>query len=146
MSFECCRFSELRIVELLDGICDTVSEYELAGVVSDPTAGSPMWQWLHSRSKPPSNATKIEKPQLKQQQRRLQNYCAQLIDKTEDELSAALQKGLSSAGRLADLCDSVSASDAHCNVNRMVCRSTDLAMHKAQQRLPACVRAKRPTR
>ena len=59
-----------------------------------------MWQWLHSKSKRPSNATRIEKPQLKQQQRRLQNYCAQLIDKTEDKLSAALQKGLSSAGKL----------------------------------------------
>lgn len=97
---QCCRFSELRIVELLDGICDIISEYELAGVVSDP-GSQPTWQWLHPKSKHSSNSTKLDKPQLKQQQRRLQNYCAQLIDKAEEGLSSALQKGLSSAGTLA---------------------------------------------
>ena len=96
-----CRFSELRIVELLDGLCDAMSEYELAGVVSDTSAASQVtWQWLHPKSKRPGNVTKVDKPELKQQQRRLQNYCAQLIDKSEDGLSSALQKGLGSAGAL----------------------------------------------
>lgn len=99
------KFSELRVVELLDGICDAISEYELAGVASHPAADSKMtWQWLHPKGKRPSTSTRVEKPQLKQQQRRLQNYCAQLIDKSEDSLSAALQQGLSSADLQNLLC------------------------------------------
>lgn len=89
---------------MLDGLCDTVSKYELAGVPSDHAAGSqPTWQWLHPKSRQLSNSTRLGKAQLKQQQRRLQNDCAQLIDKAEDELSAALQKGLSSAGSHDDI-------------------------------------------
>ncbi|KAL3138203.1 hypothetical protein ABBQ38_005425 [Trebouxia sp. C0009 RCD-2024] len=98
------KFSELRILEILDGICDTVSEYELAGVHTDHTAGSQStWQWLPPKSKRLSNSTRLGKPQLKQQQRRLQNDCARLIDKAEDDLTTALQKGSSSSGSLDDI-------------------------------------------
>lgn len=87
-------------MELLDGICDSISEYELAGVVLDAAASSEVsWQWLHPKSKHPENHTKLDKPQSKQQQRWLQNYCAQLIDRSEESLSLALQQGQDSAGR-----------------------------------------------
>ncbi|KAL3150170.1 hypothetical protein ABBQ32_000032 [Trebouxia sp. C0010 RCD-2024] len=99
------RSSELRILEILDGICDAVSEYELAGVHTDHTAGSQStWQWLPPKSKKLSNSTRLGKSQLKQQQRRLQNDCARLIDKAEDDLTAALQKGSSSADIQTMLC------------------------------------------
>ncbi|KAL3138202.1 hypothetical protein ABBQ38_005425 [Trebouxia sp. C0009 RCD-2024] len=71
----------------------------------DHTAGSQStWQWLPPKSKRLSNSTRLGKPQLKQQQRRLQNDCARLIDKAEDDLTTALQKGSSSSDIQTMLC------------------------------------------
>lgn len=77
-------------------------DYELAGVASDLGDQAVSWQWMHpkhARKRPPKQSN-IIKPQMKQQQRRLQNYCAQLVDRHEDELSLALQQGLSAGGKL----------------------------------------------
>ena len=46
----------------------------------------------------------MDKAQLKRQQRQLQNFCAQLVDKHEEQLSTALQKGLDAEGNAYFAC------------------------------------------
>ena len=96
-------------MELLDSVCDSMKDYELKSVATDNEHQAATWQWLHPKheqSRPPSNDrdSKIDKAHLKQQQRRLQNYCAQMLDKYEDQLSAALQKGSAAEGKLLCAC------------------------------------------
>lgn len=80
-------------------MCDSMSEYELAGTVSQPI-NETTWHWVKPKQGQASNpqSQKLDKQQLKRQQRQLQNYCAQLIDKYEDDISAALQRGSNAAG------------------------------------------------
>ncbi len=78
-----------------------MKDYELTRLDSDLDDQASAWQWVHPKShqkRPPKHA-KLEKAQLKQQQRKLQNYCAQTLDKHEDQLSAALQQGSSAEGK-----------------------------------------------
>lgn len=81
-----------------------MKDYELKSVATDNEHQAATWQWLHPKHeqrRPPNNDrdSKIDKAHLKQQQRRLQNYCAQMLDKYEDQLSAALQKGSAAEGK-----------------------------------------------
>lgn len=93
-------------MELLDGVCESMKDYELRSIATDLTDQAETWQWVHpkhTQQRPLQNNT-LDKAQLKQQQRRLQNYCAQLLDKYEEKMSAALQKGSSAKGDGATLC------------------------------------------
>ena len=89
----------MRIAELLDSLCDSMTDYELRPATSSNVSDY-TWQWYHSKhqQKRPPKHTKLDKAQQKQQQRQLQNYCGQLFDKDEEALTTALQKGLSTQG------------------------------------------------
>lgn len=82
-------------------MCDSMNEYELKGIVSGPKNDT-NWQWAksdpHNKVKDPQ-IQQLDKQQLKRQQRQLQNYCAQLLDTYEDNISAALQKGSNASGK-----------------------------------------------
>lgn len=92
--------SELRLVELLDGMCNSMIEYELAPTASGLENGT-VWQWLKPKKGQGNNpkSQKLDKQQLKRQQKQLQNYCASLIDRFEDDISAALQQGSNAQGK-----------------------------------------------
>ena len=95
------RVSELRFVELLDGMCNSMTEYELAPTASGLNNGT-VWLWLKPKKGKGNNpkSQKLDKQQLKRQQKQLQNYCASLIDRFEDDISAALQQGSNAQGKL----------------------------------------------
>lgn len=80
-------------------MCDSMSGYELAGTTSE-SSNETTWHWSKPKKGQESKVTsqRLDKQQLKRQQRQLQNYCAQLIDKFEDDISAALQQGSNAAG------------------------------------------------
>ncbi len=92
-------------MELLDGVCESMKDYELRPVASDLVDQAETWQWVHPKHTQhrPLQDNTTEKAQLKQQQRQLQNYCAQLLDKYEEKMSEALQKGSSAEGNGAAL-------------------------------------------
>lgn len=92
-------------MELLDGVCDSMKDYELKSIATDLTDQAEAWQWIHPKHTQhrPLQDNTTDKAQLKQQQRRLQNYCAQLLDKYEEQMSAALQQGSSAEGDSAAL-------------------------------------------
>ncbi|KAL0020585.1 hypothetical protein WJX77_006442 [Trebouxia sp. C0004] len=120
------RVSELRVVELLDGVCESMKDYELRSVASDLIDQAETWQWVHpkhTQHRPLPDST-IDKAQLKQQQRRLQNYCAQLLDKYEEKMSAALQNGSSAKDLDHLLCTELSADCRKLNTQRT--RHTEL--------------------
>ena len=92
-------------MELLDGVCESMKDYELRSIATDLTDQAETWQWIHPKHTQhrPLQDNTTDKAQLKQQQRRLQNYCAQLLDKYEEKMSAALQQGSSAKGDGASL-------------------------------------------
>lgn len=120
------RFSELRVVELLDGVCDSMKDYELKSIATDLTDQAEAWQWIHPKHTQhrPLQDNTTDKAQLKQQQRRLQNYCAQLLDKYEEQMSAALQQGSSAEDLDHLLCTKLSADCEKTNTQKT--RHTEL--------------------
>lgn len=80
-------------------MCDSMNGYELAGTPLQ-SSNETTWQWFKPKKGQESKVTlqRLDKQQLKRQQRQLQNYCAQLIDKFEDDISTALQQGSNAAG------------------------------------------------
>ena len=80
-------------------MCDAMNEYELAGTTLE-SSNETTWHWFKPKTGQENKVElqKLNKQQLKRQQRQLQNYCAQLINKFEDDVSAALQQGSNAAG------------------------------------------------
>ena len=80
-------------------MCDSMNGYELAGTTLESSKET-TWHWFKPKKGQEGKVTsqRLDKQQLKRQQRQLQNYCAQLIDKFEDDISTALQQGSNAAG------------------------------------------------
>ena len=78
----------MRIFELVDGLCKEVGKWELG------KAGSREIWYPPKQQNRQKGITKVDVPtqELKQQQRALENYCGQLLEKNEDEIAEALKK------------------------------------------------------
>jgi hypothetical protein len=77
------KVSELRAIELLEGICDGLKKYQL-----DELEGS----WVLSNVSSTSGS-KEDEQMLKDQRRILRNMCADIIGPLEDELATSIRQG-----------------------------------------------------
>ncbi|KAB5557791.1 hypothetical protein DKX38_008700 [Salix brachista] len=104
------RVSELRVVELLDGLCDKMQDYTLQKV------DSKKYEWVRVDSW--DNLT-INKQEAKAYSKDISSYCGRLLEETEDELAERIKKGSVKVGGVSKiLCQDLSkhctmSSDSH---------------------------------
>ncbi|KAJ6953288.1 protein seele-like isoform X2 [Populus alba x Populus x berolinensis] len=103
------RVSELRVVELLVGLCDKMEDYTLEKV------DSKRYEWVRVESW--DNLS--DKQEAKAYSKDLSSYCGRLLEETEDELAKLIKKGSVKVGGLSKiLCQDLSkhckqSSDSH---------------------------------
>ncbi|KAK1555151.1 hypothetical protein Q3G72_022519 [Acer saccharum] len=98
------RVSELRVVELLDGLCDKMQDYTLEKINST----SQEWIKVHDW-----NVLTISKQEAKAYANDIATYCGRLLEETEDELAELIKKGSVKAGEMSKvLCQDLSK---HCS-------------------------------
>ncbi|XP_031493793.1 uncharacterized protein LOC116259925 [Nymphaea colorata] len=99
------RVSELRIVELLDGLCEKVQDYTFEKTDSGKRAWMKVDDW--------DNYTlNIDKQEARAYSKDISSYCGRLLEETEDELAEMIRRGSvgpSNVGRI--LCEDLSK---HC--------------------------------
>ncbi|XP_044511285.1 uncharacterized protein LOC123229498 isoform X1 [Mangifera indica] len=83
------RVSELRVVELLEGLCDKMLDYTLEKVDSTRREWLKVDHW--------DNLT-ISKQEAKAYAKDISSYCGRLLEETEDELAELIKKGSIQAG------------------------------------------------
>ncbi|CAA6673455.1 unnamed protein product [Spirodela intermedia] len=87
------KISELRVVDLLDGLCEKMQDYTLKKVCCI-----------------------VDKPEARAHSKIISSYCGRLIDETEDELAEKIKKGSVKAGEVSRvLCQELSK---HCGPAR----------------------------
>ncbi|ONI05460.1 hypothetical protein PRUPE_5G008700 [Prunus persica] len=98
------RVSELRVVELLDGICEKMQDYTFHKIDSNRKEWIKVDNW--------DNLT-ISKQEAKAYSKDLSTYCGRLLEETEDELAELIKKGSVRGGDVSKvLCQDLSA---HCS-------------------------------
>ncbi|KAJ6411874.1 hypothetical protein OIU84_005026 [Salix udensis] len=104
------RVSELRVVELLDGLCDKMQDYTLQKV------DSKRYEWVRVDS---WDSLTINKQEAKAYSKDISSYCGRLLEETEDELAERIKKGSVKVGGVNKiLCQDLSkhctmSSDSH---------------------------------
>ena len=88
------KVSELRLVQLLDGLCEDVKEdHELHQLNS--TRKALEWQWVKvkgsGRQQTFDSVAKVEQPEHKTRQRQLLNWCSRILEEHEEELASFIQ-------------------------------------------------------
>ncbi len=88
------KVSELRLVQLLDGLCEDVKDqHELHQLNS--TRRAVEWQWVKvkgsGRRQAFDSVAKVEQPELKTRQRQLLNWCSRILEEHEEELASFIQ-------------------------------------------------------
>ncbi|XP_047322998.1 protein canopy-1 [Impatiens glandulifera] len=102
------RVSELRVVDLLDGLCDKMQDYTLQKTDSTRQLWIKMPNW--------DNNLTINKQEARANSKDISTYCGRLLEKTEDELTELMKKGLVEAGDVSKvLCQDLSK---HCSSTR----------------------------
>ncbi|WCJ44733.1 Protein canopy-1 [Euphorbia peplus] len=97
------RVSDLRVVELLDGLCDKMQDYTLQKVDSSRSA----WVKVDSWDKLTS-----DKQEARAHSKAMSSYCGRLLEETEDELADLIKKGSVNVGGVSKvLCQDLSK---HC--------------------------------
>ncbi|KAJ7957993.1 Protein canopy-1 like [Quillaja saponaria] len=97
------RVSELRVVELLDGLCEKMQDYTLKKVEST------RYEWFKVNW---DNLT-TNKQEARAYSKDLSSYCGRLLEETEDELSELIKKGSVRVGEVSKvLCQDLSK---HCS-------------------------------
>lgn len=97
------RVSELRVVELLDGLCDKMQDYTLEKI------DSKRQEWIKVKSW--ENLT-INKQEARAHAKDMSSYCGRLLEETEDELAELIKKGSVKPGGVGKvLCEDLSQ---HC--------------------------------
>ncbi|KAL5557699.1 hypothetical protein UlMin_033910 [Ulmus minor] len=97
------RVSELRVVELLDGLCEKMQDYTLQKV--EPTRR----EWIKVASW--DNLT--NKQEARAYSKDISSYCGRLLEETEDELAELIKKGSVKVGGVSNvLCQDLSK---HCS-------------------------------
>ncbi|KMT19256.1 hypothetical protein BVRB_1g014380 [Beta vulgaris subsp. vulgaris] len=97
------RVSELRVVELLDGLCEKMQDYTLLKTDSKRQTWIKVNNW--------ENLT-VNKQEARAHSKDMSSYCGRLLEETEDELAELIKKGSVEPGAVAKvLCEDVSQ---HC--------------------------------
>ncbi|XP_057794708.1 uncharacterized protein LOC131010994 [Salvia miltiorrhiza] len=93
------RVSELRVVELLDGLCENMQDYTLEKVDSSR-------QWIKVKD---WDNLKTNKQEARAYSKDISSFCGRLLEETEDELSERIKKGSVKAGEVSKvLCQDIS--------------------------------------
>lgn len=99
------RLSELRVVELLDGLCEKMQDYTLEKL----DTGEEIWVRVDDWDNLPAGKDKQE---ARAYSKYISSFCARLLEETEDELAELIQKGDLKPGELSKaLCQNLSK---HC--------------------------------
>ncbi|KAJ4964395.1 hypothetical protein NE237_024334 [Protea cynaroides] len=99
------RVSELRIVELLDGLCEKMQDYTLEKLDSTRREWIKVDDW---------NNLTIDKQEARAYSKDISSYCGRLLEETEDELAESIKKGFVRTGEVSKiLCQDLSK---HCTV------------------------------
>lgn len=80
------KMSELRVIHLLEDLCDGMSDYELVEANGTQTA-----RWARSADLSANRSYNMH--MRKEQRKELANYCHDVLERHEDELSHALRNG-----------------------------------------------------
>ncbi|KAM5573894.1 hypothetical protein ABKV19_013435 [Rosa sericea] len=98
------RVSELRVVELLDGLCDKMQDYTLPKIDSNRQEWIKVDNW--------DNLT-IDKQEARAYSKDISTYCGRLLEETEDEIAELIKKGSLGVGDVSKvLCEDLSK---HCS-------------------------------
>ncbi|KAJ6807632.1 protein canopy-1 [Iris pallida] len=101
------RVSDLRVVELLDSLCEKMMDYTLEKLDSGKQAWVKVKDW---------NNLRTDKPEARAYSKAISSFCGRLLEETEDELSEWIKRGsVQSGGVSKALCQDFSK---HCNVAR----------------------------
>ncbi|KAL6183861.1 hypothetical protein ACLB2K_045271 [Fragaria x ananassa] len=100
------RVSELRVVELLDGLCDKMQDYTLSKIDSDRPVWIKVRDW--------DNLTIVlDKQEARAYSKDISTYCGRLLEETEDEIAELIKKGSLGVGDVSKvLCQDLSK---HCS-------------------------------
>uniref|UniRef100_A0A0E0JUP1 DUF3456 domain-containing protein n=1 Tax=Oryza punctata TaxID=4537 RepID=A0A0E0JUP1_ORYPU len=98
------RVSELRVVELLDGLCDKMQDYTLQKLESGEKGWVKVADW---------NSFKTEKKAAaRAHSKNLSSFCGRLLEETEDELAEWIKTSSAESGNVSSaLCEDISK---HC--------------------------------
>ena len=97
------RISELRVVELLDGLCDKMQDYTLK-IFPDSHLWVKVGNW---------DDLITNKQEARAYSKDISSYCGRLLEETEDELSELIRKGSVVVGGVTKvLCQDLSK---HCS-------------------------------
>ncbi|PRQ19320.1 uncharacterized protein LOC133743325 [Rosa rugosa] len=98
------RVSELRVVELLDGLCDKMQDYTLRKIDSNRQEWIKVDNW--------DNLT-TDKQEARAYSKDISTYCGRLLEETEDEIAELIKKGSLGVGDVSKvLCQDLSK---HCS-------------------------------
>ncbi|XP_057469205.1 uncharacterized protein LOC130758351 isoform X2 [Actinidia eriantha] len=99
------RVSELRVVELLDGLCEKMQDYTLKKIDSTKQEWVKVNDW--------DNLT-TDKQEARAYSKDISTYCGRLLEETEDELAESIKKGSVKVGEVSKvLCQDLSK---HCSL------------------------------
>eukprot|EP00249_Psilotum_nudum_P036472 c7500_g1_i1 orf=467-1096(-) len=87
------RVSELRVVELLDGLCSKMKGYTLGKTVP----GKVMWVRVDDMNESLSGSDRQEAEAYSKQ---MTTYCGRLLEETDEELGERIRSGLVKAGQV----------------------------------------------
>lgn len=103
------RISELRVVELLDDLCEKMQDYTLR-IFPDSHEWYKVGSWDNLRT---------NKQEARAHSKDISSYCGRLLEETEDELAELIKKGSVKVGDVSKVlcqdlskhCDQTSVSD-----------------------------------
>ncbi|KAG1359483.1 protein seele [Cocos nucifera] len=101
------KVSELRVVELLDGLCDKMQDYTLMKLESGQKGWVKVRDW---------DDLKSDKQEARAYSKDLSSFCGRLLEETEDELAEWIKQGsIEPGGVNKALCQDLSK---HCSSSR----------------------------
>lgn len=99
------KVSELRVVELLDGLCERMKDYTLDKADSSKVKWVKVEDWE-------SAVLSIEKQEAKAHAKDMSTFCGRLLEQSEEELAEKIKSGTVNVGSVEDvLCRDLSK---HC--------------------------------
>ncbi|KAG8377251.1 hypothetical protein BUALT_Bualt08G0008800 [Buddleja alternifolia] len=103
------RASELRVVELLDGLCEKMQDYTLEKVDSNRQLWIKVNNW---------DNLKTNKQEARAYSKDISTFCGRLLEETEDELSDLIKKGSVRVGEVSKvLCQDLGRYCSHTSGN-----------------------------
>ncbi|WVZ78184.1 hypothetical protein U9M48_025935 [Paspalum notatum var. saurae] len=104
------RVSELRVVELLDGLCDRMQDYTLQKLESGEKGWVKVTDWNSFQTE--------KKAAARAHSKNLSTFCGRLLEETEDELAEWIKASSTESENVSKaLCEDISK---HCRSSRYV--------------------------